>query len=111
MSLLSACDGQPIPKAIYELIKPQDDTPIQNTKGFNSDTIIVGDRVVVKIIGRKRRLPHDLQTRANIGRMIDSLHKGLRDISPDLVWKTISTGCHAFIYRLFSKGIYDTRQK
>ncbi len=87
MSLLSACDGQPIPKAIYELIKPQDDTPIQNTKGFNSDTIIVGDRVVVKIIGRKRRLPHDLQTRANIGRMIDSLHKGLRDISPDLVPK------------------------
>ncbi len=87
MSLLSACDGQPIPKAIYELLKPQDDTPIQNTKGFNSDTIIIGDRVVVKIIGRKRRLPHDLQARANIGRMIDSLHKGLRDISPDLVPK------------------------
>lgn len=39
----------------------------------------------MKIIGRKRRLPHDLKTRAQIGKMIAKFHKGLSDISPDLV--------------------------
>jgi len=87
MSSLSPHNDQSIPRAIYELLMPQDDPPIHNRKGFNSDAIIIGARVVVKIIGRKRRLPDDLHTRAQLGKMISSFHKGLSDISSDLVPK------------------------